>query len=525
MKNNLLIIYVSILMLVASVQKASSQAPIVQWQKNFGGSASDFAYCVIQTSDGGYITAGQSGSSNNDVTGNHGGKDGWIVKSNSAGTIDWQRSYGGTGDDVIYSIRQTVEGGFIFVGGTTSNDGDVTLNNGGEDFWVVKLDNDGNIQWQRTYGGSQDDTPFSICMTADGGYIIGGSSYSSDSDLTVNQGALDAWILKVDSAGNMQWQKSFGGPAYDYAAVVLQTSDGGYILGAGAGANGGDVSGNHGNGDVWILKLDASANVEWKKCYGSNGYDDCYNFIKTNDGGYIACGVCSANNGDVSGNHGGNDEWLLKIDSAGTIQWQRSFGGTGNEFGNAIVRTLNGGYATCATTSSTNGDVTNNHGGNDDWFLSTDSTGHLTSQKCFGGSMNEDAWSMIQTNDGGFLMAGESLSSNGDVAANYGGEDYLVIKLSDLNTGIALNSFGPGGVEVFPNPATSATTVSCMLTINADVFMTLTDMTGKIISRFMEEGIVGANSIQIDLKSIPAGLYILNLENGIESFGNRVIVQ
>lgn len=510
----------------ASPNEAHAQAPVIQWQKNFGGSASDYAYSIIPTTDGGYITAGRSNSIGNDVTGNHGGNDCWIVKTNSMGSIDWQRTYGGSGDDGAYSIRQTSDGGYILAAYSTSNDGDVDINKGGEDFWIVKLDIDGNIQWQKSYGGSLDDTPFSILQTTDGGYVISGSSYSSDSDLTVNNGALDEWIVKIDSLGTLQWQRSFGGSDYDYAAVILQTDDGGYIVAGGAGTNGGDVTGCHGGGDVWIIKMDAMALVQWKKCYGGSGYDDCYSFIKTNDGGYIICGVCSANNGDVSGNHGGNDEWLVKIDSTGIIQWQKSFGGTGREFGNAVVQTSDGGFATCATTASNNGDVTNNHGGNDAWFLSTDSFGNITSQKCFGGSVDEDAWSMIQTTDGGFIFAGESLSNNGDVLANYGGEDFMVMKLGAINTGITENSVVENGIGVFPNPVSVNNLVASFVIENiASATLKLFDMEGKLISKQTMSVVPGLNDIPFDLKNVSPGIYILNMENGNHSAKTMVIVK
>jgi hypothetical protein len=523
MKNNFTLLTVLIMNCFA-LNHVAAQAPAIQWQKNFGGSASDYAYSIIPTADGGYVTAGKSNSSDFDVTGNHGSNDCWVIKMNSSGLIDWQKSYGGSGDDGAYTIRQTPDGGYILGAYSFSADGDVTVNKGGQDLWIVKLDMDGNIQWQKSYGGSEDDTPFSICLTTDGGYVIAGSSYSSDSDLTVNNGALDVWVLKIDSIGTLQWQKSFGGADYDYAATILQTPDGGYIVAGGAGSNGGDVTGCHGGGDAWVIRLDAAANVQWKKCYGGTGYDDCYSFISTNDGGFLICGVCSANNGDVTGNHGGQDEWLVKIDSAGMIQWQQSFGGTGNETGNAVIQIADGGFATCASTTSTNGQVSGNHGGRDAWFLSIDSAGNVASSKCYGGSFNEDAWSMIQTSDGGFIFAGESLSANGDVLANYGGEDIMVMKL-DAVTRVSEINIPAGSFDVFPNPASASIVADYKIEKTETVTITLCDVRGKIICRQTPMGTAGENTLKIDLSNVTSGMYLLNLKCGGVSLNRKLVIQ
>ena len=175
--------------------------------------------------------------------------------SQTAPAIEWQKSLGGTNDENAYSIQQTADGGYIAAGYSKSSNGDVTGNHGFYDYWVVKLDGAGNIQWQKCLGGTSYDQAFSIQQTADGGYVVAGWSYSNDGDVTGNHGGDDYWVVKLDTAGIIQWQKSLGGTNDDYAQSIQQTADWGYVIAGGSGSNDGDVTGNHGGADYWIVKL------------------------------------------------------------------------------------------------------------------------------------------------------------------------------------------------------------------------------------------------------------------------------
>ena len=175
--------------------------------KTLGGSNVDDAQSIRQTTDGGYIIAGSSNSGDGDISGNHGNYDYWIVKLDSNGNMQWQKSLGGSSMDMAQSIQQTSEGGYIVAGSSSSNDGDVSGNHGGGDYWIVKLDINGNIQWQKSLGGSSSEQVNSVQQTFDGGYIIAGTTVSTDGDITVSYGNNDFWVVKLDSGGNMQWQK------------------------------------------------------------------------------------------------------------------------------------------------------------------------------------------------------------------------------------------------------------------------------------------------------------------------------
>ena len=222
--------------------------------------------------------------------------------------------------DFAHSIQQTKDGGYIVAGSAESNNGDVTGHHGQSwyaDYWIVKLDSYGNLQWQKSLGGSSYDYSGSIQQTNDGGYIVAGNSQSSDGDVTVNHGGNnygDYWIVKLDSYGNLQWQKSLGGTNDEALSSIQQTNDGGYIVAGYSDSNNGDVSGNHStNYDYWIIKLDSIGNLQWQKCLGGTDNDKANSIQQTNDGGYIIAGSSNSNNGDVTGNHGNNDYWIVKL--------------------------------------------------------------------------------------------------------------------------------------------------------------------------------------------------------------------
>ena len=223
----------------------------------FGRSRLDAGIAIRQTLDGGYIVAVDSRSVEND-----GGSDLCVIKLNAAGDITWQRSLDGSGRDRANDIQQTADGGYIVVGRSYSNDGDVSENSGGTSSWVVKLDADGEIEWQRSLGGSGTFDVFrSVRQTMDGGYVIAGCSNSNDGDVSANRGGVDFWIVKLDATGNLVWEKFLGGSGNETATSIQQTSDGGYIVAVRSNSNDGDVPGNRGESDIWIVKLNYESPV------------------------------------------------------------------------------------------------------------------------------------------------------------------------------------------------------------------------------------------------------------------------
>ncbi|HYV93274.1 MAG TPA: T9SS type A sorting domain-containing protein [Chitinophagales bacterium] len=328
--------------LIALCEICKSQNSLVkQWDYRFGYNNTDRIRTVLQTKDGGYILNGESVSpAGGDKTqASWGGWDYWVVKLDSEGTMQWNKDFGGTEDDVLYSLQQTKDGGYI-LGGTTisgiSGDKIQTLV-GGTDYWIIKLDSTGNEQWQKDFGGTDNDALTSIGQTKDDGYILGGYSYSGigGDKSQASWGGWDYWIIKVDSIGTIEWDKDFGGTAHDVLYSIEQAPDGGYIVGGkSASAIGGDKTQNAwGYDDYWIVKLDSTGAKQWDRDYGGTDNDFLTSLQQTTDGGYILGGLsASGMNGDKSQESwGSEDYWIVKLDSAGDKQWDRDFGGLSDE--------------------------------------------------------------------------------------------------------------------------------------------------------------------------------------------------
>lgn len=438
------------------LQFAAAQTPTIQWQKCVGGTSFDESYSVRQTADGGYVVAGQSYSDDGDVVGIHGSNDAWIVKFDEFGIMQWQKCLGGTASDQAFDICQTIDGGYIVTGATASNNGDVSGHHGttgsSYDCWVVKLSSTGTIEWQKCLGGNSSDIGYSIQQTTDSGYIVAGVSNSINTgDVTGNHGAYDYWVVKLNNAGTIQWQKCLGGTGDDQAQSIQQTSDGGFIVAGRSDSNNGDVSGNHsGLHDYWVVKLDNAGTIQWQKCLGGTGIDQARSIQQTSDGGFIVAGRSQSENGDVTGHHGlasWDDYWVVKLNEGGGIQWEKSFGGTSGDYASSVRQTTDGGYIVAGSTYSTDGDVSGHSIAAinlDYWIVKLSSTGTLSWQKCYGGTDHDEAFLIRQTNDGGFIVTGKTYSGNLDVSGNHGQDDYWLVKLSSTGISVQLKCFIEG---------------------------------------------------------------------------------
>ena len=364
------------------------------WIRTYGGTASDDAYFVRQTSDGGYIVAGQT------LSFGAGDTDAWLLKLDSEGNMMWQKTYGGTGFDSAYSVQQTSpDGGYIVAGQTYSSGA------GDQDIWLLKLTANGDIVWQKTYGGGAWDFANFVQQTSDGGYIVAGGTSS------FGAGEKDVWLLKLDENGIVTWQKTYGGVTFESATSVQQTSpDGGYIV------VGTTVTFGAGEKDVWLLKLDANGDVTWQKTYGGTAGDEGYSVQQTSDGGYIVAG------GTRSFGEGNYDIWLLKLDGGGDIVWQKTYGGNAWDYPYSVQQTSDGGYIVAAETGSFSGS-------RDAWLLKVDSTGNVTWEKIYGGTPGYDyAYSVQQTSDGGYIVLG------GNESFSVGNNDTWVMKMDSAGS-------------------------------------------------------------------------------------------
>jgi PKD repeat protein len=346
-----------------------------EWNKTFGGSNIDVGYCVQQTTDGGYIISGYTrsyGASGHNI---------WLIKTNFSGNELWNKTFGGASDDEGESVQQTTDGGYIITGWTKS------YGAGMKDVWLIKTDSSGNELWNKIFGGTNDDGGTSVQQTTDGGYIIAG--YTS----SFGTGSVDVWLIKTDSTGNQEWNKPLGGYSSDGAWCVEQTSDGGYIL------TGWTYSSGPGSvGNVWLVKTDSLGNQEWNKVFGGNDVDRGYYVQQTTDAGYIITGYTS------SFGAGLDDVLLIKTDSSGNEQWTKTFGGTGRDYGNSVEQTTDGGYIIAGYTLSYGA------GGDDVWVIKTNSAGDKQWDKTYGGLYSDVGYFIQQTTDSGFIVTGHTLS-------------------------------------------------------------------------------------------------------------------
>ena len=413
------------------------------WQFNYGGSGEERANSIALTSDGGSIVAGYTlSSASGDVKGVlKGANDFWVVKLDSSNKIEWEKNYGGNNVDKATSIQQTSDDGYIIAGTTTSSaNGDVTgASNGSFDWWIVKLDSSGTIEWQKNYGGSDYDVAHSVRQTSDGGYIVAGETSSSASgDVSgVNKGNRDFWIIKLNGSGAIEWEKNYGGNFYEIAYSIQQTSDGGYIVGGATSSSAnGDITGvNNGSFDCWIVKLNSTGVIEWEKNYGGDDGEDCWSIRQTTDGGYVAAGYTgSSATGDVTGvSNGGNDYWLVKLNSTGVLEWEKNYGGSDLDQCKSVRQTTDGGYIVTGLSNSTaSGDFTGTTNGLFDfWTIKVNGTGVIEWEKNYGGSADDQGFGIIQVADDKYIMCGYTASSvSGDVTGiNNGSSDFWIVKV------------------------------------------------------------------------------------------------
>ncbi|ENO12324.1 hypothetical protein MBGDC06_00020 [Thermoplasmatales archaeon SCGC AB-539-C06] len=363
--------------------------PEKEWDKTFGGSDGDSAYCVQQINDGGYILTG------NTYSYGAGRLDCWLVKTDSSGNKLWDKTFGGTDDDAAYCVQQTNDDGYILSGFTGS------YGAGNADCWLVRTDSSGNKLWDNTYGGTDDEAARCVQQTNDGGYILTGDTDS------FGAGNADCWLVRTDSSGNKLWDKTYGGTEWDCAYCVQQTNDGGYIL------TGETFSYGAGVNDCWLVKTDSSGNKLWDKTFGGTDDDAAYCVQQTNDDGYIVAGSTR------SYGAGESDFWLIKTDSSGNKLWDKTYGGIYGDHANCVQQTNDGGYILAGGTTSYGA------GDGDFWLIKTDSSGNKLWDKTYGGIYGDHANCVQQTNDGGYILAG----STGYL---WGVEDYDVwlVKLS-----------------------------------------------------------------------------------------------
>ncbi|MBI2966367.1 MAG: gliding motility-associated C-terminal domain-containing protein [Bacteroidetes bacterium] len=375
--------------------KSFSQA---QFCIAIGGSGAEIAYEILQLSDGGYCIAGWTTSFG------QGGRDVYIVKLNSIGIIEWTRTVGGSSDDDLTSALQTMDGGFIASGGTT------TYGQGDKDIYVVKLALDGTVLWTKSFGDFGYEVSGTIIENYNGFYTLGGWTTS------LGLGASEGYLLRIDNSGNLLWTRSLGGSGADLIYSIIQTPDYGFIA---AGATG---SFGAGSNDVYLAKFDTTGSLQWTKTIGGSAAEWSFSIVQTTDFGYII-GATTASYGA-----GSDDFYVLKIDSQGSLLWTRTIGGTGTEWSRSIIQTSDGGFAITGFTSSFGA------GGQDVYLVKLTANGNFEWSRTFGGVGDDVGMSLIETSDGGLAITGSTTSFGS------GGMDVYIIKLAPGNVNCCITS-------------------------------------------------------------------------------------
>jgi hypothetical protein len=421
-----------------------AQAPTKVWDKTIGGGVDDLANSIVATSDGGFVIAGYSfsGISGDKTEASQGIYDFWVVKLNSSGQKVWDKTLGGTFNDVANSIVATTDGGFVIAGYSYSGmTGDKTEpNKGGNDFWVVKLNSLGQKVWDKTLGGIGNESANSIVATADGGFVVAGiSDFGMSLDRTeASQGSSDYWIVKINSLGQKVWDKSIGGISADNANSIVATIDGGFVI---AGESQSGISGDktetvNGNNDYWMVKLNGLGQKIWEKTIGGGSNDIPYSIVASSDGGFVVAGhsYSGISFDKTEANKGVFDYWIVKLNSIGQKVWDKTIGGNNAEIATSIVATSDGGFVMAGRSiSDISGDKTQaNIGDNDYWIVKLNSLGQKVWDKTIGGGSTDVPASIALTSDGGFVVAGYSFSGiyADKTEASRGSLDYWVIRLS-----------------------------------------------------------------------------------------------
>jgi hypothetical protein len=363
-------------------------SPSPHFCKTIRGPEDEWGNSLIQTSDSGYAIAGTTTSFGAGLS------DAYLVKLDANGNLQWTKTIGGKDFEDGYALIQTADGGYVIAGQTNS------FGAGGYDVYLVKLDANGNLQWTKTIGGEKDDVGLmSLIQTSDGGYAIAGATNS------FGAGNGDVYVVKLDANGKLQWTKTIGGPGYEIGHSLIQTSDGGYAI---AGAT---KSSGAGGEDVYVVKLDANGNLQWTKTIGGPKDDWGISLIQTSDGGYAIAGST------FSFGAGGLDVYVVKLDASGNLQWTKTIGGKKEDAGISLIQTSDGGYAIAGYTKSFGA------GGEDVYVVKLDANGKLQWTKTIGGENDDRGFSLIQTSDGGYAIAGSTTSFGAR------GRDVYVIKL------------------------------------------------------------------------------------------------
>ena len=493
----------------------AQQTPTVIWQTSFGGSGSDLIYSMCATPDGMIYVNGTTYSNDYDVRGLKGVSGMWCSRLDTTGYLYLTKCYGSTGY-ANGAHMAPINGGFLLVGSNSGSGGDVSVPKGQLDIWTTIIDDQGALIKDKSYGGTGYDRATSGVRDVDGGYVLLGTSYSKDGDVDTSKqkGGGGAWVVKLDTGGNVVWQNFL----YDtadrplFAEGIQQVADSSYIV------VGSTLS------DVVVVKLDRQGAQQWMVTYGGDSTkESLYDVCDAGDGGYVAVGYSKSANGDLDTNYGEEDVWVIKLNDTGGTVWQQNYGGSKQDVGRSIIQCLEGGFLFLGYTCSADVDVNGNHsslGSSDIWAVKIDDTGKVVWQKCMGGDNFEYGRKVIQMSSGNFLIGGYAESWTGDLNVNHGDYDAWLLKLSNPYVVSVAGVLNDNDVMIYPNPANDKVIVTLGRAIRGD--LELIDMQGRVLlTQPLNEQV---KRYSLNVQSLPAGNYHIRLATGGKILTKQITV-
>lgn len=550
---------------------AWAQVVVKRWDKSF---AQDFPEAMsgshtlrdaVQTADGGFLLAGSYSKPSgyeplSKITrgDNLGRSYYWIVKTDDQGNKQWDKSYGGSGEEGLSTVVKATDGGYLLAGSSTSGiSGDRSQSSrGGWDYWVVKVTRTGVKQWDKRFGGSGDDYIASVVPTSDGGYLLAGSSSSSISGdkSEASRGRRDYWVVKVNIKGIKQWDKRFGSSGDDYLTSVIQTVDGGFLLGGfSSGIRGDRSQPSRGLLDYWVVKVDSRGTKLWDKRFGGSSNDRLKSLIPTADGGYLLAGTSvsdiSGDKSQASRGSADSDYWVVKVDSRGNKLWDKTIGGSRNDDLASIIPTAYGGYLLAGTSvSGIGGDkAQESRGFQDYWIVKVNRNGTKEWDRRFGGAAQDQIYSVIPivsdfVSKSGYLLAGSSSSaisgdktqprrSNNDYwIVNVGIEPILQMGNSNLSTALENEITTEGGfamdlektqeavpfsIKASPNPFSDKIAITFTSDQTGMVNLQVYDVKGSSVAHLYTGEVTAGRTYSYELAAgaLPSGLYVARLNS------------
>lgn len=471
-----------IILMIASALINFCSYSQITFEKTYGGTGSDVGYDVENTIDGGFIISGFTYSYG------AGANDCYMVKTNNNGIFQWQKTYGGVSAEFGISVLQNSKGQYIIAGTT------ISYGNGTNDYYVIKTKSNGDTIWTKTYGDWLLESPRKMVATKDSGYAIIGRTES------YGIGSSSVYFVKIDSVGNQQFYQAYGGSGLNWGMSIQQTTDGGYII---AGKT---TSFNAQGQDFYLIKTNVNGDTTWTKYWGGTGDDWLNDIQQTADGGYLISGTYN-----YVGTTG--DTYIAKTDGNGTVQWSKTYGSLGDDFINHEIISTTGGYVFVGATTS--------HGaGNYDlYLLKTDVNGDTLWTKTYGGTGVDAGHSLKQTPDGGYVIVGQT-SSKGS-----GSNDVYLIKTNSSGKVTGINEFALGSqtsTMVYPNPFKEKTKIIIDKNVSVGPYtVTLYDVLGNAQDVKYNQ----TNEIIIEKGNTQNGIYFYKItdEKNIIGSGRLVI--